>query len=97
MSASGGVNCLVDNQAFLVDCYLGFHGVFFPLAAVMRFTFKLSFGPWNLLVGGVYGGFEAWEHRFNFLDGLESLDFVVLFFGKRQDLAYERFYVSDVF
>ena len=78
MSASGSVSCLVDDQSFLVDCYLGFHSVFFPLAAIMRFTFKLDFGPWNLLLRGVYGGFEAWERCFNFLDGLESLDFVVV-------------------
>ena len=69
------------DQTRLVDCYLGFHGVFFPLAAVMRFTLKLSFRPWDLLISCVYGGFEAWEHRFNFLDGLEPFDFVVLFLG----------------
>ena len=41
---------LVNNQASFVHGQLGLYGVFLSFAAVMRLSFTLAMGSWNLLL-----------------------------------------------
>src|SRR5450756_3081 len=97
MHASLNVRSFVDYQAVFVNSHLRLYGVPLLFAAVMRLAFLLVFGSWALLFRCIQESLEAWKHRFNLVKRLQPLNFLLLFFWQRQNLAYQRFYLSDVF
>ena len=70
MSASPNMSCLMDYKPPLIHSYLSFYGMFLFLAAVVSLLFALGFGSWDLLLGCVKEGLEAWKQCFNFISCL---------------------------